>query len=56
MKEIKLIKASEHIIGALRVDAGLFKKIEKLAAENDVSNQEIVRAILIYCIDDIKFV
>lgn len=55
MKEIKLVKSSEKIIGAVRVSADVFTKIEKLAKENKVTNQDIVRAILVNFIDEVKF-
>lgn len=55
MKEIKLIKSSDKILGAVRVSDDVFKKIVDLAKSQGVTNQDIVRAILVNCIDDIKF-
>lgn len=55
MKEIKLITPSEKMIGNVRVSLGLFNKIEKFAKDNGVSNQEIIRAVLENCIDEVKF-
>ena len=53
MKEIKLITPSDKQIGNVRVSLGLFTKISKMAKDNGVSNQEIVRAILENVIDEI---
>lgn len=53
MKEIRLNKTKEFQIGNVRVDEVLFKKITKIAEENGVSNQVIVREILSNFIDDI---
>ena len=56
MKEIKLIKKTAKIIGAVRVSEELFNKVKKLAKEHGVTNQDIVRTVLENCIDDIKLV
>ena len=55
MKTIKLITPSDKQIGNVRVSLGLFNKISKMGRDNGVSNQEIVRAILENCIDEVKF-
>lgn len=55
MKEIKLIKTSDKIIGSVRVSDDVFNKIQKLAKDNKVTNQDIVRAILVNTIDEITF-
>ena len=56
-KEIRLSKSGQHItVGGLRLTPELFKKIEKFAKENNVSNQEIIRAILETYISEVKFV
>lgn len=49
--ELNIKKTSEKIIGSLRVPLYVYEKIEKLAHENVVSKQEIVRAILIKLIE-----
>lgn len=55
MKEIKIIKPSDKIIGAVRVPTDLFEKIKKIAVSQGVTNQDIVRAILVNCIDEVTF-
>lgn len=55
MKEIKLIKSAYKTIGAVRVSEDIFSRIQKMARDEGVTNQDIVRAILVNCIDDIKF-
>lgn len=54
MKEIKLQKSTDKIIGALRCSTKVFDKLEKLAKENKVTKQDIIRAILEECIDEVK--
>jgi predicted DNA-binding protein len=54
MKEIKLTKSTDKIIGALRCSTKVFDKVEKLAKENKVTKQDIIRAILEECIDEVK--
>lgn len=56
MKEIRLAKTSDKIIGALRVSDKMYIKIEELAKANKVSNQEIVRAIVEGFIDEAVFI
>jgi len=55
MKEIKLITPSDKQIGNVRVSLRLYNKISDIAKQHDVSNQEIVRAILENVIDEVKF-
>lgn len=52
--KIYLSKKSDKIIGALRLPNDLFEKIEKIAKEQKVSNQEVIRAILIQVIDEVE--
>ena len=54
MKEIRLSKSTDKIIGALRCSSRVFEIIEKMAAENKVTKQDIIRAILEEVIDEIK--
>lgn len=56
MRAIRLTKTTDKIIGALRCSSRVFDKVEKLAKENKVSNQDIIRAILEECIDEVKFI
>lgn len=53
MKEIRLNKSKEFQIGNVRVDEVLYNKIKKLADENEVSPQTIVREILANFIDEV---
>jgi len=55
MKLIKLIVPSLRQIGNVRVSEELYSKISKIAKDNKVSNQDIVRAILENFIDEAKF-
>lgn len=54
MKEIKLQKSTDKIIGALRCSTRVFEILEKMAKENKVTKQDIIRAILEEVIDEIK--
>ncbi|MCK9370245.1 hypothetical protein M0R04_10095 [Candidatus Dojkabacteria bacterium] len=54
MKEIRLQKSTDKIIGVLRCSTRVFDIISKLAKENNVTKQDIVRAILEDVIDEIK--
>lgn len=54
MKEIRLQKSTDKIIGALRCSARVFQIVEKMARENNVTKQDIIRAILEEVIDEIK--
>lgn len=54
MKDIRLIKSSDKIIGALRCSERVFDKIGKMADENGVTKQDIVRAILENVIDEVN--
>ena len=47
MKEIHLNKTKDYQIGNVRVDECLYRKIDKLATENEVSPQTIVREIFL---------
>ena len=55
MKEIRLQKSTDKIIGALRCSNRVFEKVEAMATAQNVTKQEIVRAILEEVIDEIKF-
>lgn len=52
--KLHIPKSGDKIIGSLRVSKDIFDKIEILAKKNGVSNQEIVRQILINVIDSIE--
>ena len=54
MKEIRLHKSADKIIGALRCSERVFKILEQMAKENKVTKQDIIRAILEEVIDEIK--
>ena len=54
MKEIRLQKTSDKIIGSLRCSKRVFEIVERLAKENKVTKQDIIRAILEEVIDEIK--
>ena len=56
MKEIRLSKTSDKIIGNLRVSDKTYTRIEELSKANNVSNQEIVRAIVESFIDEAVFI
>ncbi len=53
MKEIILNKTKEFQIGNVRVTKEVFDKVAKLAKNNGVSPQTIVRAILDNFIDEV---
>lgn len=53
MKEIILNRTKDFQIGNVHVDEVLYKKIDKLATENEVTMQTIVREILVNFIDDV---
>lgn len=53
MKEIKINRTKDFQIGNVRVDESTFNKVTKLAVENEVTMQTIVREILVNCIDDV---
>ena len=55
MKEIRLQKSTDKIIGALRCSTRVFEILEKMAKDQKVTKQDIVRAILEEVIDEIKF-
>lgn len=52
-KKIHINKTKDFQIGNVRVDGATFHKIETIAEENNVSNQTIVREILVNFIDDV---
>jgi len=52
--KIRLAKSADKIIGALRVSPETYGKIEILARQGGVSNQEVVRAILDQVINDVE--
>jgi len=54
MKEIRLQKSTDKIIGSLRCSTRVFERLEKIAKENKVTKQDIIRAILEEVIDEIK--
>ena len=55
MKEIRLHKSTDKIIGALRCSSRVFDIVEAMATAQKVTKQDIVRAILEEVIDEIKF-
>ena len=56
MKEIILNKTKDFQVGNVRVSQETNDKIIKLAKENKVSNQTIVRAIIENFIDEVKII
>jgi len=54
MKEIKLHKSTDKVIGALRCSTKVYDIVEAMAAANNVTKQDIIRAILEEVIDEIK--
>lgn len=52
--KIRLAKSADKIIGAVRVSPNVFTKLEKIATKENVSKQEIVRAILDEVIDTVE--
>lgn len=55
MKIIALNKTKDFQIGNVRVSESLFNKIKKIAKDNDISMQTVVRAILENSIDEVTF-
>lgn len=55
MQTITLNRTKDYQIGNVRVDKITFDKITKIAKEQKVSNQQIVRAILERLIDSVSF-
>lgn len=55
MEIITLSKTKDYQIGNVRVDKTTFDKVSKIAKEQKVSNQQIVRAILERLIDAVSF-
>lgn len=53
MKTIHINKTKDYQIGNVRVDKITFDKIHKLAKENEVSLQTIVREIVSNFIDEV---
>lgn len=56
MKQIRLEKNKDLQIGGVRVTKEIYDKIQKLAKENDVSPQTIIRVILENFIDEITII
>lgn len=55
METITLNRTKDYQIGNVRVDKTTFDKVTKIAKEQKVSRQQIVRAILERLIDTISF-
>ena len=55
MKIIHINKVKDYQIGNVRVDKVVYEKIDKLATENQVSMQTIVREILVNFVDEVTF-
>jgi len=55
MKEIRLQKSTDKIIGALRCSTRVYEKVDAMAIAQNVTKQDIIRAILEEVIDEIKF-
>jgi|JI8StandDraft_1071087.scaffolds.fasta_scaffold2421540_1 predicted DNA-binding protein len=55
MKEIRLQKSTDKVIGALRCSTRVYEKVEAMATAQNVTKQDIIRAILEEVIDEIKF-
>ena len=53
--KIRLSKSADKNIGSLRVSPEVFEKLEKLSKQQNVSKQEIIRAILDSVIDEVTF-
>lgn len=52
--KIRIAKNADKIIGSLRVSLKVFEKVSAMAKKANVSNQEVVRAILDQVIDDVE--
>lgn len=52
--KLKIPKSGDKLIGAVRLSQDIFIKIEALAKKHGVSNQEIIRHILINVIDTVE--
>lgn len=55
MKIIRLNKTKEKIIGALRCSDRVYEIVSAMADAQNVTKQEIIRAILEEVIDEVKF-
>ena len=55
MKEIRLQKTTDKIIGALRCSTRVYEKVDAIAKAQKVTKQDIIRAILEEVIDEVKF-
>jgi len=55
MKEISLNKTKDYQIGNVRVNKEVFEKVHKVAKQQKVSPQTIVRSILENFIDEVTF-
>lgn len=56
MKEIRLHKTTDKIIGALHCSIRVYEKVKKMSKENNVSMQDVVREILENVIDEVKII
>lgn len=56
MKKIILSQKAEKQIGGVRVSLNLYKKLDKIAKQNNVTIAEVMRSILEQVIDDIKII
>lgn len=52
--KLKIPKSGDKIVGALRLPEDIFKKVEALAEKHGVTNQEIIRHILLNVIDTVE--
>ena len=52
--KIRINKTTDKIIGALRCSTRVYDKVEKLAKEQKVTKQDIIRAILEEVIDEVE--
>jgi predicted DNA binding CopG/RHH family protein len=52
--KLKIPIPSEKIVGGLRLPEAVFEKVQILAGKHGVSNQEIIRHILVNVIDDVE--
>lgn len=52
--KLLLTPKNERTIGALKVPLDMFAKIEAIAKNNSVTNQDVVRAIVASVIDSVE--
>lgn len=55
MNEINLNKNKDRIVGAVRLSEDTYQKVYAAANKNGVTLQEIIRAVLDNCIDEVTF-